>query len=169
MAIPFLVRRCYRCGGNLYLEREWDGDVIKCLQCGTEYDIPTEVKPEPVINWEDEKEDMPTGQSISDEDLEKQKEAMVTDCKILKQSDFLNKYHIGVARLIELKQKWGLEPKKKGGPRKSATCAETQTGHKRTLNVPENDGKSTKPVLPPWNEAWGDPVKVAWLQCVASK
>ena len=46
---------------------------------------------------------MPTGTSISDEDLEKQKEVMVADWKILNHSDFLNKYHIGIARLVSLK------------------------------------------------------------------
>ena len=34
---------------------------------------------------------------------------------------------------------------------------------KSTGKVPEKDGKSTRPSLPPWNESWGDVVKAAWL------
>ena len=32
--------RCKRCGGNLYIDRELEGDAIKCLACGFERDIP---------------------------------------------------------------------------------------------------------------------------------
>jgi hypothetical protein len=39
--------------------------------------------------------------------------------------------------------------------------------NERTKKVPEKDENSTKTSLPPWNEAWGDSVKVAWLEAVS--
>ena len=42
--------RCKRCGGSLYIERNIEGDTLKCLACGFERDIPAEVNPVPVVN-----------------------------------------------------------------------------------------------------------------------
>ena len=34
-------KACERCGGDLSLESDWDGQYIKCLQCGAvRYDLP---------------------------------------------------------------------------------------------------------------------------------
>ncbi|MDD5338261.1 MAG: hypothetical protein PHG35_02465 [Dehalococcoidales bacterium] len=34
---------CKRCGGDLFLERDFDGEQITCLQCGTVYNQSPEV------------------------------------------------------------------------------------------------------------------------------
>ena len=34
------LRGCERCGGDVTSERDWDGDYIRCLQCGWYKDAP---------------------------------------------------------------------------------------------------------------------------------
>ncbi|MCE2457609.1 MAG: hypothetical protein J4G14_07315 [Dehalococcoidia bacterium] len=34
------LRGCERCGGGVTNERDWDGDYIRCLQCGWYKDAP---------------------------------------------------------------------------------------------------------------------------------
>ncbi len=34
------LRGCERCGGDVTNERDWDGDYIRCLQCGWYKDAP---------------------------------------------------------------------------------------------------------------------------------
>lgn len=34
------LRGCQRCGGDVTTERDWDGDYIRCLQCGWYKDAP---------------------------------------------------------------------------------------------------------------------------------
>ena len=35
------LRACFRCGGDVFLERDTYGAFFKCLQCGFARDIPT--------------------------------------------------------------------------------------------------------------------------------
>ena len=51
--MQILNARCKRCGGNLYIERNIEGDTLKCLACGFERDIPAEVKPVPVVSQDE--------------------------------------------------------------------------------------------------------------------
>ena len=150
--------RCKRCGGNLYIERNIEGDTLKCLACGFERDIPVEVKPVPVITqneWEAPvKEESITQEVIknmkkvvlvSDEELEKQKEAIVADYMnpAITLAQTLVKWHIQSTRWHDLKIKWNVPSKGKGKhhykpasksvaklPEKlpaTSTCAKTQT------------------------------------------
>jgi hypothetical protein len=32
--MTFFINRCPKCGGNPLFEREFDGSILKCLQCG---------------------------------------------------------------------------------------------------------------------------------------
>ena len=34
------LRGCERCGGDVTSERDWDGDYLRCLQCGWYKDAP---------------------------------------------------------------------------------------------------------------------------------
>ena len=34
------LRGCQRCGGDVTTERDWDGDYVRCLQCGWYQDAP---------------------------------------------------------------------------------------------------------------------------------
>jgi len=34
---------CKRCGGDLFLERDFDGEQITCLQCGAVYNQASEI------------------------------------------------------------------------------------------------------------------------------
>jgi hypothetical protein len=88
--------------------------------------------------------EMPTEISVSDEQLEKQKDAIVADYAILEPQEFLRKYQIGGTRWRKLKMRWNIptKPRPNNWPNKKlskataklpeklpepSTCAKTQT------------------------------------------
>ena len=197
--------RCKRCGGNLYIERNIEGDTLKCLACGFERDIPVEVKPVPVITqneWEAPvKEESITQEVIknmkkvvlvSDEELEKQKEAIVADYMnpAITLAQTLVKWHIQSTRWHDLKIKWNVPGKRRHGYKRKQVetkpvkehiepkyrcpyCGlwfsqvEALIQHATVCQSQPFRGHDTKLVLPPWNEAWGDSVKIKWLEVVS--
>jgi DNA-directed RNA polymerase subunit M/transcription elongation factor TFIIS len=187
--------RCKRCGGNLYIERNIEGDTLKCLACGFERDIPAEVKP--VVNITQEVINVAAkipetvvktpGQILYEAHA---KEAgLRSPWKSLGQEN-RERYERKANGTWERKQsvKKPLKPvakpvgnmpdstktdTKKENIMPKYTCPYCEVGwsqadaliqHMMVCQKLPFRGHDAKPVLPPWNEAWGDSVKIAWLE-----
>jgi DNA-directed RNA polymerase subunit M/transcription elongation factor TFIIS len=48
---PLVIGKCIRCGGQLYMEKDYTGNYEKCLQCGYEKEIEEPKTPKPIINF----------------------------------------------------------------------------------------------------------------------
>lgn len=81
----------------------------------------------------------------------KNKEAMIQDYYSLTLMKFLKKWQLSTNTWQKLKLKWGVKSKKKALENVNMTANTDPPG------VFEHD-------LPPFNEAWGDAVKVKWLE-----
>ena len=81
--------RCKRCGGNLYIDRELEGDVIKCLACGFERDIPA--------NSEEIKQEVIKVESF--DKLKSQKDAIVAKQEGKTKGQLFYEKHAEIARL----------------------------------------------------------------------
>jgi hypothetical protein len=146
--------RCKRCGGNLYIERNIDGDTLKCLACGFERDIPAEVNPVPVVSQDEWKlpanseeikqeviKDMQKVVLVSDEELEKQKDAIIADYlnPNITLAQMLVKWHIQTTRWHDLKIKWNIPSKGQRGKTKVLKPVAKPVG-----NMPDSTKTDTK-------------------------
>ena len=142
--------RCKRCGGNLYIERDIEGDTLKCLACGFERDIPVEVKP--VVNITQEVIKDMRKALVSDEELEKQKEAIIADYLNLDMTlaQTLAKWHIQTGRWHDLRIKWNV-------PSKDKRKHHYKPVSKSVAKLPEKLLDSTKTeTIPPVKQMLGD-------------
>ena len=88
-------------------------------------------------------------------DFEKEKDAILEDYPKLKLKEFYAKYHLSSSRWTRLKAEWNILGKRLR-PR----------SHVKKLQPTEPPFRShdqAKTSLPPFNESWGDSVKIAWL------
>jgi len=129
------------------VERDLGRCEAICLQCGYERDIPAEVKP--VVN---KQEVIKVAESV---DVIKSKGQILYE-KHAKEKELKTPWSclpIIYKVNYERKAKGEVIPRKNG---KSLVAANN-----------EFNQKIEQRFLPPWNEAWGDAVKVAWLEAVS--
>jgi rubredoxin len=150
---------------------------------------PVEIKQEVI-------KDMQKVVLVSDEELEKQKEAIIADYlnPDMTLAQMLVKWHIQTTRWHDLRIKWNVPSKGKGKHPNNHLSKTKVVKDKTKENIEPKyrcpycglgfsqvealiqhatvcqplpfRGHDAKPVLPPWNESWGDSVKVAWLEAV---
>jgi DNA-directed RNA polymerase subunit M/transcription elongation factor TFIIS len=47
---PLVIGKCPRCGGQLYIDKDFWGKFMVCIQCGYEKDIEEHKAPKPITN-----------------------------------------------------------------------------------------------------------------------
>ena len=144
--------RCKRCGGNLYIERNIEGDTLKCLACGFERDIPVEVKPVVNITQEVIKVVMPGTVEKTPGQL------------------FYEKH----AAEVNLSTPWRdlAQSQRERYDRKAAghwTRKQTVKKETKVVKSGTKAAKSETAVLPPWSEIKNESeaVKIAWLEAMS--
>ena len=146
--------RCKRCGGNLYIERNIEGDTLKCLACGFERDIPAEVKP--VVN-------------ITQEVINVA--AKIPETVVKTPGQILYEAHAKEAGLRSPWKALSQENRERYERKANGTWERKQSVKKPKPVRPEASfrGHDAKPVLPPWSEIKNESeaVKIAWLEAVS--
>ena len=146
--------RCKRCGGSLYIERNIEGDTLKCLACGFERDIPAEVKP--VVN-------------ITQEVIKVA--AKIPETVVKTPGQILYEAHAKEVGLISPWKALGQENRERYERKAAGTWTRKQSVIKPKPVRPEASfrGHDTKPVLPPWSEIKdrSENIIIAWLEAVS--
>ena len=167
--------RCKRCGGNLYIERNIEGDTLKCLACGFERDIPAEVKPVVNITQEVIKVAAKIPETVvkTPGQILYEKHAAETGIKT-QWKDFgqtqKDRYERKAAGTWTRKQsvikplKKETKPAKVGIEKYSKKVHELYNGEIRPFR-----GHDAKPVLPPWSEIKdrSENIIIAWMEAVS--